>query len=332
MEYQTKLFNQLSNKLPPGTSLVKAVANVLFLSDDSAYRRIRGETPLALNELQKISAAYHISIDELFAIETEGITFYYKSILEKEFNFQNYFGEIAAVLETITKAEAKEITYAAMDIPIFQHFQFPEFAIFKMFFWRKTIWEDPQLKNVDFSIKKIKSVFLPIIETIGKNITTHYANIPSNEIWHEETVTSTLRQIEFYLESGFFSDKGDCRFLCEQFCQLIEHMHDQTKNGFKFFHGLKPIGQPGTYKLYINELLFLTNTIMTDVNNHKTVYITHEALNYLATSNQVFCNETSNWLDIQMKKAQLISGTSEKIQNKFFSSQIKKIEKLMEMI
>ena len=51
---QDYLFQQVKEKLPKNVQLVDAVADLLHLSNDSAYRRIRGETPLVLDELQLI--------------------------------------------------------------------------------------------------------------------------------------------------------------------------------------------------------------------------------------------------------------------------------------
>ena len=47
---QDFLFQRIKEMLPQDVSLVDAVSDLLHVSGDSAYRRIRGETPLVLEE------------------------------------------------------------------------------------------------------------------------------------------------------------------------------------------------------------------------------------------------------------------------------------------
>ena len=53
-EIQTAFFEQIKNSLPSNLSLVDVIADELEISNDSAYRRIRGEKMLSFEELQKL--------------------------------------------------------------------------------------------------------------------------------------------------------------------------------------------------------------------------------------------------------------------------------------
>jgi hypothetical protein len=60
---QQSFFRHLKSILPGHLSLVDEVAELLNISNDSAYRRIRGEKPISLEEIQKLCIRYHISLD-----------------------------------------------------------------------------------------------------------------------------------------------------------------------------------------------------------------------------------------------------------------------------
>ena len=75
MESQELLFNQIRQNLPPNISLVDEIADLLDISNDSAYRRIRGEKMLSINELQKLSKHFGISLDLLFSLESGNVVF-----------------------------------------------------------------------------------------------------------------------------------------------------------------------------------------------------------------------------------------------------------------
>ena len=63
IEIQKAIFQQIKGLLPPHFSFVHEIAEVLGLSYDSAYRRIRGDKVLSFEELYKLSAHFKISID-----------------------------------------------------------------------------------------------------------------------------------------------------------------------------------------------------------------------------------------------------------------------------
>ena len=49
-DVQNAFFERVRQKLNANLSLVNEIADVLEMSNDSAYRRLRGETALSLNE------------------------------------------------------------------------------------------------------------------------------------------------------------------------------------------------------------------------------------------------------------------------------------------
>ncbi|MBA2329659.1 MAG: hypothetical protein H0V91_08575, partial [Flavisolibacter sp.] len=59
---QDTLFQRIKEKLSPNQSLADVISEILFVSNDSAYRRIRGETPLVLEEAQLLCQHFDISL------------------------------------------------------------------------------------------------------------------------------------------------------------------------------------------------------------------------------------------------------------------------------
>jgi transcriptional regulator with XRE-family HTH domain len=76
-DIQKALFDRIRELLPSSTSFVHEIADLLGISYDSAYRRIRGEKTLSMEELYKISNKYRISLDALFGVQANSIIFDY---------------------------------------------------------------------------------------------------------------------------------------------------------------------------------------------------------------------------------------------------------------
>jgi len=84
---QQAFFNHIRFKLPPYISLAEEVADLLNVSNDSAYRRIRGDTPLGLDEIQVLCIKYQVSLDQLLQIDTNTVIFSGNNVNSTSFNF-----------------------------------------------------------------------------------------------------------------------------------------------------------------------------------------------------------------------------------------------------
>ena len=321
---QSILFQILKEKIPPGYSIVEEVADLLSVSTDSAYRRIRGQTILSLDETRKICDRYSISLDALLGSQPSSVTFRYRTIDPVEFNFKAYLEQILSDIQQIKKFEHKKILYTAKDIPLFYHFEFAELATFKIFFWLKTFMQFPEYKDAKFSLDETDDELM----AIGREILEIYVGIPSIEIWNDETIFSALRQIEFYHDSGLFTESGTAILLCDKLLELIRHIKQQADNGRKFLSTKEVADTEDNYQLYYNELTLVDNTILIDTDGRRVVYMTHNLLNNLITTNEKFCSETVNIMNNMMNKSNLISSSSAKLRNIFFLRMEEKINHL----
>lgn len=299
----------------PHLSLVDEVAEVLGISTDSAYRRIRGEKPLLFEELQKLAGHYRLSLDAILNLQTNSTVFHGSYITRQNFDFSTYLKDMLRQIQHVNSFEKKDFFYEAKDVPPFYYFQFPELASFKYFFWMKTILQYPEYSKSFFEPEAVSP---EIIET-GKKIIETYCAVPSVEFWSVETVNITLRQIDFYKESGVFRKKEHVQLLYDQFLALIEHIEKQAETGIKFLAGKTPESSTTPFKLLYNEVMLGHNIILAITGESKIVFLIHGTLNYLITTDERFCNYTYESMQNLMRKSVLISGIGEKERTKFFN-------------
>jgi hypothetical protein len=307
--------------------LVDELADTLCISNDSAYRRIRGETLLTIQEAEKLCLKHGVSIDSFLGIKSNSVTFRYRSLNPLSFDFGAYLNNILLDLKRIDSYNQKEIIYMAKDIPLFYLFQFPALSSFKIFFWLKEFMQFPNYKNLKFKLSKEN----PFAE-IGKQILEQYVRIPSVEIWNQETINSILGQINFLFESGIFENPQDALTLCDSIKELLAHVKEQAKQGKKLIKEKEVAVDEENYRLYYNDITLVDNTILINIDGSKEVYITHNLLNNLVTSNEAFCEETLQVTKNMMKKVNLISSTSEKVRNQFFLKLEDKVNALYKRI
>jgi len=315
-ELQLQFFQQIKNRIPAHVSLVDEIAELLNISTDSAYRRIRGDKQISLQEVQLISRHYKISLDQLMGLESNSITFYGNLVNKETFDFEKYLTDMLYQFEMINHFTEKTFYFEAKDIPPFHHFQSPQLAAFKYYFWMRTFIKDSVCTKKPF--EEARDYLIEHLHHIGKKIISTYTKIPSVELWNVETVNSTIQQMEFYKGAGVFTDKATSAMLFDELINLVAHFEAEATAGEKFLIGTQPIGNKDNFKLFINEVMMGHNTTLVNTVDSRFCFINHNVLNYMITYDKKFCDYTFDAQQNLMAKSTMISTVSEKERSKFF--------------
>ena len=75
---QLKLINRIQEVIPVNYSLVDELGDLLEMSSDSAYRRLRGETVFTIDEIATICNHFKISFDSLINSDIGSVAFKYR--------------------------------------------------------------------------------------------------------------------------------------------------------------------------------------------------------------------------------------------------------------
>jgi hypothetical protein len=320
---QQFLFQQIKAKIPDNLSFVHEIADLLEISYDSAYRRIRGEKELSIDELYRLGHKFELSLDALLGLQSNHVVFRKFALSPADFHIKEWLIRIREDIKMINMAKDKEIIYAAKDPPLFYHFHFPEIAAFKFFFWEKTIFDFPEYENKLFRIDDVN----PEIVEIGNDILRSAIHIPTTEIWNEDTFRILMRQIEYYWVSGYFAKKDDMVNLLDKLEKWVLHIRKQAEMGFKFNYGQAAEGIENNFTMYENEVVLNDNSIFVRIGENMGTYLTFNVISLLVTQDQAFCRNVEEHMRQLMKKSNLISVSGEKARNRFFNKLLYMIEK-----
>jgi hypothetical protein len=325
---QQVFIQRIKDIIPANHSLVDELADILSVSTDSAYRRIRGETALSIDEVSLLCSHYRISFDTESINKGHSVTFNYHPLSSDERNFEVYLNNIANDMQRIRSAAQSEIIFAAEDVPIFHHFKYPMLSSFKLFYWNRSILNSPGLEGKKFDPKSIPAELLERVQAIYE----HYISIPSIEIWSEDTLNSTIKQVEYYWESGLFPTKEEAVAVLNDIESMVNDIARQAERGCKFKGDAPPANAQQNYTVYNSELMIGNNCILVNIGGSKSAYLSHNTFNSLVTTNPGFCDETEQWLRNLIRKSVPISGVSEKQRFRFFRNMLDKIIKLRDRI
>lgn len=318
---QSRLFAQIEEKLPDHLALVDVVSDCLGVSSDAAYRRIRADKILDLNETALLCRKFNLSADNILDIST-GMTDYKYTPLDLQ-DIQNYYiymQRLSVNIERLRKTGG-EIILSATDVPVFHFLAFKDLTFFKLFAWTNSIYECPGT----FEDFQIRTESVELLDCYSK-IDSEFRRLPSTEVWTQATTDTFLKLLSYHYELGDFSEKNTVLSLCEQFIALLDHLEQWSDQGYKDSLSTAP------FRLYLSEIDLENNFILLKQEQTLFCILKLFTINSLNITDKSFCRETEGWLKHLTQRATLISGASEKERHKFFNNQRLKVRFLMDKI
>lgn len=322
---QVLFFQHIKNSIPPHISFVDDIAEQLNISNDSAYRRIRGEKPITFEEIGKLTRHYKLSLDNFLHLESDSFIFNGRIsniTNESDFSYEKWLESNLQHLLYMCQFPKRHIFILAKEMPFPYYFYVPEVSVFKSYFFKKTIIHYDAMRGVKFSLDDDHNNILKI----SKDITDTYSKIPSTEICHVENITSTLRQLEFYKLTGNFKSDNDALIILDKLEELLNHLEMQAESGKKFVYGGSPNNSATEATMYMNEIIWGDNMIHVDLGNDSITYINHSILNFITTRDKMFNSYMRKTIGILAGKSTQISSTNEKDRLIFFNKMRDKIK------
>ncbi len=314
IDIQIAFLNLVKEKVGSGVSFVDDLAELLNVSKDSAYRRLRGETVLSFKEISLISEKYGVSVDGFLNVQSNQSIVFNARNFHAQDDFHQYLKSINDHLQLVNRFDDRMLTYAAKDISPLHYYPFPKLTLFKIFFWQKTILDTKQMQGAVFSFQSIDHALLETCAAIWKQ----FMKIPSVEIWSDETIHITLRHIDYYHDIALLC-RADALVVLDELLVMIAHLRDEARMGKKMHPGMPSSGLEGTFNLYFNEIAIGDNTALFETGGKKTCFITYNMLNILSTSDEHFCNDIHGYLQNMLQKSTLMSQTAERERDRFFN-------------
>ena len=328
-QIQVQFFQHLRALVPPYKSLVGEISDILEISNDSAYRRIRGEKLIDLDEIKRISQYFHVSLDQIFNLQSSAIVFHGVLNSYGDNRFELWLEDVLKQLELVSSYKDRHIYFLVKDMPPFYYFYHPELASFKFFFWRKSILHDELLKKEKFNLS---SDYYLQHKHLCEKILHIYNQVPTTEIWNIEGINTTIRQIELYHNMGLIESTDDTHFIFSCLYEMVDHLEKMAEVGLKFSVGASPDSLSASYRFFVNEFIIGDNTFMAELGDTRVTYLNHSVLYFVGSMDERFNNAMFNNLENLMKKSSLISGVGEKERSQFFNRLRKKIKSKMESL
>jgi len=118
-DLQQQLFNFIKSS-QPHISLADELCDLLEISHDSAYRRIRGEKPLSLSELKVVCEKYNIALDQVLQLNSGTVVFKSSDGSSDIRDLKTYLEGLLRETKFFNAFKQKEMLVLAKDFAVFQ--------------------------------------------------------------------------------------------------------------------------------------------------------------------------------------------------------------------
>ena len=318
---QKRLITYIKEKSTKTTSFVDEIAAVLDIGYDAAYRRVTLKTNLTLEEGVKLAKHYKISLNKLFEVgDTNTILANLSPPIHNKEGLETWLNQSYNSVFPLTKLKNSSIVYSAKDIPLFHTLKDSYLSRYKIYVW---------LKDVDTNMTKDKVSFGDFIKTIPNTLLESafklgevYKDINITEIWNNTTINGSLQQVLYYYEAGMLSEDLALH-ICNDIEDVINHVEEQAIQ-----QSLIGSKNKSSYKLYINDIHTMSNTIMVKTPTQKVFFTPFTVISYFKIEHQPTCELMFEFFEKQMSISKLLVNAGEKDRALFFNRMHQKINKL----
>ncbi|GHU79517.1 hypothetical protein FACS1894145_3820 [Bacteroidia bacterium] len=313
------IVNTVLKNIPKNIKPVIYLMELLGLSRESVYRRIRKDIPFSMEELTKLALTLNFSLDEIIEGSKRERIFFdlgLKNPTNSIDSFSAVFQEYSSYISNLSKARNSSVSMALNCIyPLFTVF----FSnLFKFHYFKWLVETQDNLPKNYFSTLVLPQELYALQQKISEEIKSarNVALILSPNI-----SLSIIKDIQYYYQRRLLN-KEDLEILKKDLLKMSDFAENLAKTG-------RLEGGCSQIDIYISIPYINSNTIYLEYDDVSEVHYWIYSNNPMVIRNSEISNIQKKWFLSLKKSSTLITQSNEILQADFFDTQRKLINKLM---
>jgi hypothetical protein len=313
------IVNTVLKNIPKNIKPVIYLMELLDLSRESVYRRIRRDIPFSMNELTKLSLTLNFSLDEIIEGSKRERIFFDMGLKNQDNSVDSFsavFQEHSTYINNLSKAKDSHVFMALNYIhPLFTVF-FDDLFKFHYFKWLVETQDD--LPKIYFSNLVLPQELCALQQKIAEEVKS-VRNV--SIILSPNINLSIIKDIQYFYQRKLIG-KEDLEILRKDLLRMSDFAENVAKTG-------RLEGGNSQIDIYISILYVNSNTIYLEYDNVSEVHYWIYANNPMVIRNSEIGNIQKKWFLSRKKSSTLITQSNEILQADFFDMQRKLINKFM---
>jgi hypothetical protein len=314
--YLQNLKTQLDKCIPSNQNTAEVLADLLSVSIESAYRRLRGVSSISLEEAILLKKHLGISLDGLVeggkSIEIE-----FQSMFQQEKPVYKYLSNILRKMKRFSKQQNAQVHLMCAGLPFFSQLGYQDLMRYKLHLWHCQTKVSNQ-ENIQFYPEGIDNDLIDLC----KKIHAQYESTCVVEVWSANTLDSFLSQVEYSYQCNVFSCDEDVVRIYEDVLKMVTETiiagrGSEKKGG-------------GAFELYVSETKLTNNSAFLKSQEEGLLAIALNGFNSIQLWDSNVIQEFEGWRESIMNKSLKISGSGEKERLRFKELCLQKIRRSKE--
>jgi hypothetical protein len=324
---QEQLLDAIALKLEGEKDWREKLANKLFLSKSTIYKRLNGITPFTPEEIAILIKEFGISFDAIALGEYNNrVIFKVPPTHQKISSFDEYLQGVANTFRTVQHYNEVKVYMMARDLPLFYFFRDVDVALFNLYAYGRFMWDLDSCLNHPFSLDKM--YLIPEIKTKINKIWDKYAELDTVEYWQTSALDVTFQQLQFFWESGVIPADDAFRVL-EGLGRIVASAKNMTIKGHKT---LSDKTKGGSLELFHNRIMNAENIILATTSEQNALHIVLDPSRFIVTFDPMMTQTAQNTIHQAKKNAYFLGEGSGNVREEFFNVMDRKIEQMRKKI
>jgi len=317
MNYSAKIINEIKRRIYGKEKPVKYLMDLLPMSRETAYRRLRHETPFSFDEAVIIADNLDFSIDRLIELKSCS-----NFLFNREFNLNLgpvdiYSSILVSDIEMMEKASVSKdvkVTAAINKIPLRL---FPYKSLFKLDYFHYLY----SIGKISLMTRYSEISVPPDINDLHDKLNSCFNNLNNITcIFDKMILSDIIKKIQYYNQSKFISNE-DLHILQSELLELLNVYENLLRNGSNSY-GSKYTFYYSFFNLESNVIFFEY-----DQNSILQIWIYPESP-VVIRNNKTLYEVQRRWIDSKLRNSVLITKSNESQQVEILREMHKQIEEL----
>ncbi|WP_029902190.1 helix-turn-helix domain-containing protein [Prevotella sp. 10(H)] len=320
-DFNKKIVTILNSYFPQTKELAHYLMDILDLSRESAYRRLRSEVPFTFEEVCTVALDLDLSVDKLIGMKNNDIAYFvlkmynatepddiYLEIIQDNIDLMEKFGKNAnfKMLSVLNR------------LPFGFTLRYPELAKFyyyKFCFHLKngTMDEDFSSLQVPKKIEECVQRYMKVSDSMRGDMTM---------IMDENVFTYMLKEIDYFKRRGLINGEGLAK-LRDALMEIVDLMEALAKKA------TNTVG--ADIKLYLSSIDVEPSYVYTEYGDKTAIQFYSPSAEAATCYNPKFCARKKEWIDSLIRYTTLITQCNEMEQISFFNNQRNLIREMAEV-
>jgi hypothetical protein len=318
MDLNEIIVNAVLKNIPKNIKPVSYLMDLLELSRESVYRRMRKEIPFSMEELARLSLDLGFSIDEIIeGNRNERVFFDLQSNMSicSSDSYSMMFQSYDNYLHILLNARQTKVLMALNQIPALFLAYFNGLFQFSYYKWHCETSENASKRY--FSDLVIPSE----LYSLKEKVVNETKNVNDIQIILSPYIfLDTIKEIQYYYHRKLLKNE-----------ELIQLKNDMLN----LINLVEKIAQSGGFgtdaktDLYLSSLYLTSNTVLLNYDDTTETHLWMYMTNPMIIRNTEVCEMQKKWLQSLKKHSTLITQSNEILQAEFFDKQREYVESFL---